>query len=252
MSTPRFDDETLMAYADGELDAATRERIAAAAAADAGIAARIAMHAALRTRLRDAFDPVTAEPVPDRLVNAIRGPAVAHGSREVASLEGHRARRQEERRRWSWPEWGSLAASLVIGVMVGQFAMRSPTEVTARGGALLADGPLAAALTEQLAGAQGDDAAVLVGISFLSRSGDYCRTFEWREDSRLAGLACREEAGWRLRVLSEVGAQPVPAGNLRMASAALPAAVLATVEAEIDGEPLDAQGEAAARDSGWR
>ena len=41
-------------------------------------------------------------------------------------------------------------------------------------------------------------------------------------------------------------------GGYQPASAAMPTAVLTAVEAQIDGDPLDAPAEAAARDRGWQ
>ena len=64
-----------------------------------------------------------------------------------------------------------------------------------RDGKVLASGALAHALSEQLASNQVADAPVHVGVSFLSRNGDYCRTFMLREKSTIAGLACRDGGG---------------------------------------------------------
>ena len=47
----KFDDETLMSYADGELDAAQRAQIEAAIALDPGLALRVQEHKALRARM---------------------------------------------------------------------------------------------------------------------------------------------------------------------------------------------------------
>jgi anti-sigma factor RsiW len=55
-----FDDETLMAYADGELDGTARAAVEAAMAADAALAERVARHHELRRRLQAAFEPVRA------------------------------------------------------------------------------------------------------------------------------------------------------------------------------------------------
>ena len=71
-----YDDDTLMAFADGELDAAKRAEITAAMEKDAELARRIAHHRELRARVAGAFSPVLDQPVPDRLVNAARGATV--------------------------------------------------------------------------------------------------------------------------------------------------------------------------------
>ena len=72
-----FSEETLMAYADDELDAQTRGAVEAAMASDPEIAARVAQHKALRGELRVAFNNVLDEPIPQRLADAARGvPAV--------------------------------------------------------------------------------------------------------------------------------------------------------------------------------
>lgn len=67
-----FDDETLMAYADGALDAATGARVARAARTDARIARRIEAFRRTAALARAAFAPVVDEPVPERLIAAIR------------------------------------------------------------------------------------------------------------------------------------------------------------------------------------
>src|SRR5579859_449852 len=114
-----FSDEILMAYADGELDAATRAAVEAAAAADPQLAQRIAQHRSLRASLRAAFDPVLTEPVPERLLAAARGAGGAHRTDNVVALA---ARRQA---RWSWPQWSAVAASLLVGVLLGPWLLRS-------------------------------------------------------------------------------------------------------------------------------
>ena len=70
-----FSDETVMAYADGELDAASRAALEAAMATDPQLARRVARQRALRARLRAALDPVLDEPLPERLLASVRGAA---------------------------------------------------------------------------------------------------------------------------------------------------------------------------------
>jgi hypothetical protein len=241
-----FSDETLMAYADGELDAQTRGAVEAAMAADPEVARRIVQYQALRSRLRSAFDPVLAEPLPERLLAAARGSAPQPRPGKVSALPPASAR-------WSWPQWGALAASLVLGVLLGPWLVRAPgrAPLVTHDGTVLAAGALARALSEQLASDQSASAPVQIGVSFRSHGGDYCRSFVLREKNALAGLACHDHGAWRLEALAASESAPAAAGEYRTAAAALPPAVAGTVDALIAGEPLDAKAEAAARDRGW-
>src|SRR5258708_37679137 len=66
-------DEHLIAYLDGELDAATSSEVAAAIAADPALAREAQALAETSAALRAAFDDVLHEPVPERLLSAARG-----------------------------------------------------------------------------------------------------------------------------------------------------------------------------------
>lgn len=229
--------EMLMAFADGELEGPERAAVEAAMAADPEVARAVERHRALRARLAVAWDDVMAEPVPARLAATLAAPAAP-----VVDLASRRAPR-----RFGPPVWLAAAASLVVGVSVGLFVLRGPqSPFGTEDGVLVAQGALAQALDHRLA-AEGSTAGVRLGLSFRDRQGAYCRTFSLEDGVPLAGLACRGGEGWQLRVL----AASEPAGELRTA-AAMPQAVLSTVDAAIAGEPLDARAEAAARDAGWR
>jgi uncharacterized protein YaiL (DUF2058 family) len=84
-----FSDETLMAYADGELEPAARAEVESAMRGDPEVAARVARHQALRTDVFAAFAPVLDEPVPARLSAAAKGgqwtlPVMAEAPRGAA------------------------------------------------------------------------------------------------------------------------------------------------------------------------
>lgn len=242
-----FSEETLIAYADGELDAATRAAVEAAVAGDPQLAQRIARHRALRARVQEAFAPVLAEPVPERLLASVRGGATQRGDNVIAL-------KARVRPRWSWPQWGAMAASLLIGVLLGPTLLRPAAPQAAletSGGRVLAGGVLAQALSQQLASAQPPAAPVAIGVSFRARSGDYCRTFVLRETESLAGLACRAGSSWQVLALAQ-GAAPGAAGSgYVQAASTLPPAVARTLDDLIAGEPLDAAAESAARERGW-
>ena len=242
-----FSEEILMAYADDELDFQTRAAVDAAMAADPEIARRVERYKALQGKLRTAFDQVLDEPVPDRLIAAARTAPATRREGTVTPL------RRKSAPRWSWPQWGSIAASLVVGSIVGQLILRSSITgpITERTGQLLASGVLAHALSEQLASNQPQDAPVQIGVSFRSKSGDYCRTFVLRDESALAGLACHAREQWRVQVIAQHEPQTESSGQYRPAGSSLPRSVLQAVDEQIAGDPLDADAETAARDRYW-
>jgi hypothetical protein len=147
-----------------------------------------------------------------------------------------------------------MAASLLIGVVVAPLLWRHTAEapVGIRDGQLLAAGTLAQALSQQLASNQAAGAPVHIGVSFLSRDGQYCRTFLLQEKNALAGLACYTPDGWRLE--SAAGTAPVSsaAGGYQTAASVMPPEIAQAVTRSIVGDPLDSQGEKAARANGWR
>jgi len=239
-----MNEERLMAYLDGELDAAERIEAEREIAADPALAERVRAQQALRARLRAAYAPVLDEPVPERLLAAARGA-------EVIDLTAARQAR-EPRRRWHWPEWGAMAASVLAGVIGGQLLLGANDPLrSARDGSLVAGGPLAQALTEQLASTPPPGAKVQIGVSFVARSGSYCRSFVLEREAPLAGLACRDGDAWKLQLVAPA-AKPESGGGYRMAASALPPALLKAIDEQIQGAPLDAPAEQAARQRGWR
>jgi len=256
-----FADETLMAYADGELDSEVRAAVEAAMAKDPEVAQRIAQHQALRLSLQSAFEDVLAEPLPPRLVNAARSGPVGARENNIAALASARAARVKSatraaQPRGAWAQWGAIAASLIIGLIVGRFLPSSAENgpFVARAGQLLARGALAEALATQLASNQPRSSAAQIGISFRARSGEYCRTFVLGDaqssGSTLAGLACHENGAWRVELLAP-GESRV-SGSYRMAGSEMPKALLQALQDRIAGEPLDARSEAAARQHRWQ
>ena len=247
-------DELLMAYVDGELDAQARSEVERAIESDPEVARRVSRQRALRDKLRAAFDGVLSEPVPDRLVAAAREGNQEAGVTDLAQTRADRAAAQRARRRWSWPEWSAIAASVVLGAVIGHLALsqRDIVPFTTADGRLVARGGLADALTNQLASTQSADSTTRIGVSFRSKTGQYCRTFVTHAGGGLAGLACRESNGWTLEGLARAPAESGGTETYATAGSSLPTAVLQTLQEQIAGEPLDATAEAAAQKSGWR
>lgn len=252
-------DEMLMAYADGELDgaerAADRAKIEAAISSDPELARRVDNHRALRRKLSAAFDPVLDEPVPDRLIAAVRSTAtVSDLSRARAAKAEGAGRAEKARAAWSWPQWGAMAASLVLGAIIGRVALKSPelSPIVSHDGHLVAQASLAEALSNQLTSTQPANAPVQIGTSFKNKAGTFCRTFVLHEGDPVGGLACRAGDEWNVHTLARTQTTPGSDGGYRHASSEMPAPVLAAVESEISGDPLDSSGETQARSSGWK
>jgi hypothetical protein len=256
MNPGAISEQTLLAYVDGELDGAGRAAVEAALQGDPQLAGQVARQRALREHLAAAYDPVLAEPIPARLLAAAQPAAAPDKVVDLAAARSERKAATVGRaagRGAHWAQWGGMAACLAIGLVAGRELLAPAGEIVLRDGKLLARGPLDKMLT-QVAAADADPATPNhVGLTFVSKSGVYCRTFGWGAGADAsAGLACRNGPGWELRSLAHAAAGATAGGPMRMAASSLPEPVLRAVEAEIAGSPLDAQAERAALQSGWR
>src|SRR5947209_7241387 len=142
MADPIIGDQQLIAWIDGELSPEAAAELVEAIERDPALAARAAAHRGLAHRMARAFGPIAAEPVR----RPKREPA------PVISLAAARAARAEQVRkpyRWAMP--GAIAASLVVGVLVGQQATMVAS-IDDRSGALALARPVAQALDSQLSG----------------------------------------------------------------------------------------------------
>jgi anti-sigma factor RsiW len=103
-------DDRLVAYLDGELEAAERRTVERWLAVDATASARMAAFARTGKLLRLAFDDVMHEPLPERLIAAARGEGGAGAPRRVG-----RPRAAALRWRTALPIAASLAGLLIGG-----------------------------------------------------------------------------------------------------------------------------------------
>jgi len=221
-------DQELYAWLDGELPPARAGDTERAVAADPALATRAEQARRARSLLAEGF-PVVADPRDQALARLILdGPA----RRPMFSLpEGLR-----------WPQLAlagaAAAACFGVGLSIGLLKPETPPLI-GQGGAL-ADAALVRVLDSRRAVDGADARGRAVGLTFQDAEGRWCRTFAAGE-AGLAGLACREGEGWK----AEVVAPFETAGTeLRTASADIPAAVLAAVDASAASDPLDAQAEA--------
>jgi len=222
-------DEMLMAYVDGELSEAERIAVDSAVAADPALFEKLERHRRLRARMGGAFADVLTEPVPERLTAAAKPSNVVPFPARPRAI----------------PAWAAMAACVAIGLVAGLSVPKLGSAPTI-GSDLRAHGQLATALDKQLTSAPAQGAAVRVGLTFRSADG-YCRTFS---EKTVAGLACREGGGWKVRMAVAQAAGPT--SDYRTAASETPPQVLEAAQTLMVGEPLDAKAEAAAQAKGWR
>jgi ElaB/YqjD/DUF883 family membrane-anchored ribosome-binding protein len=236
----RFSDETLIAFADGALDEPTRRAVERAMRNDPALAAKVKQHMAMRDEVFRAFARTLHETPPPRL-------HTVSTSAKVVQLDSMRLAKREiaemPERSWSWREWGAVGAATAVGVLAGVLVLASVQDevqlatTVGENGMLTARGKLDIALSRHFANAPRGAAGIKIGVSFVARDGQYCRTFGI---GSAAGLACRSSDAWKIPVLAEGGGP-----------GALPAAVMAAVDARALGPALDAKGELAAVQRGW-
>jgi len=104
-------DADVHAYVDGQLAPERAATVEQAARSEPELAARIAELRAQNALLREALDPILAEPIPAALLQAATPPAPAHGAL----------------RRWLAPAIAT-AATLVVGVGIGWYGRDATIE----------------------------------------------------------------------------------------------------------------------------
>lgn len=240
--------EDIMAYIDGEADAKTRERVAAAAKSDPEVQNRIAREQRLRDELRAHFAAPEAEMPPawEAMIRAAAAPGLA----DVVDLAQARAEREASAlpsRPSLWRSaWigGAIAASLALGLFMG--TQNRPDELfSAEGGTLVAQGRLARALDTQLASTQGG-AAVRLLATFRNDKGILCRAFTGAQAS---GIACRSGQGWQLQHI--LPGSTADSAQYRQAGSQ-DAELMALAQQMAVGDQLDAAEEKTAKALGWR
>jgi hypothetical protein len=262
---PMTEDDRLavMTHVDGEMAAADQAAFDARLAHEPALAAAVARERALRTRLQLAYAPVLEEPVPAGLLDLLAlpepAPAAANDNVPAGANDAWRAGLPRAGRwRWRWPEWGAIAAALMLGVVFGSrmLTLHPGAETLALNvgddGSITAQGGLRDALEQRAAGADAKpDTGVSVGLSFRNHAQQYCRTFTL--DNASSGIACKGGDGWVVANLEHAAGVPASgAGAYRTAASLFSPTLLAAVDALREGDTLDAAAEAAAKAKGWK
>jgi hypothetical protein len=230
------EDEEFYAWLDGELDAGRAAQVEARVAASPELTARAADHLRLTANLKSAFAPV---------LEAGASPP-KFGSADMIDFGARAAGRAARRPLFGISQWAAMAATLALGVLVGNLASRgaySPVAVDDH--RLVAAASLDQALDTQLASAPPASGA-RIGLTFRDARGHVCRSFQ---DSAASGLACRDSGKWRIQGLFPSAEGQV--SDYRMAAGQDPR-LAALLDQTLVGEPFDAAQERAAREQSWR
>jgi hypothetical protein len=238
-----FDEETIIAYVDGECDAVTARRIEKAMASDSILSDRIAREQALRSRLAAHYDPVAQEPVPDRLTALLTASIESNVDSSFAGRKADEERKKTTRRGFGIAQWGAMAATLALGIVLGQFGLgQNGGPIAQQDGTLIASGALETVLEKQLASVQNDDSSYRIGLTFRSPSDQICRSFDGES---LAGIACKANDQWRLETMIPGKAT----SDYRQAASSEINALAAAMMADA---PVDAAGERKLMENGWK
>ena len=246
----QFTDAQLAGFMAGTLDdEALIDAIEAAINADPALAARAEALAAgdtLAPLVREAFAPVLDAPVPERLIAA-----TAPHAAEVVDLAAARAAKSAAplptpandtgRGSWRWPQFGAIAASLVLGVMIGGPLLTGGGGSAPAGGSLvLASAEVDAMLGSAPSGQKTDLAALGEGevvLTFRDAEGRLCRQFtiEGPAGGASDALACASSGAWQIEAY---GRRAAPAGEMKLAGGDAAPAVVAAVDGLIASDPL--------------
>ncbi|MBY3067774.1 hypothetical protein HFO63_05990 [Rhizobium laguerreae] len=236
MSKKDFDDETLMAFADGELDETQSRALEEALAGNEALCERLAVFLDSRQLVGDALKPLIDEPVPQALLASVRRMAdeVRHQKPQDNVVSFRPKQQQQTMRRWLVPVAASLVA-IVTGV-VG-FALGRINPSASNSGA-----EIAAVLDREVSGRDvtlsSPETVLHVVASFRDERGELCREYELKQPkSSTLTVACRQNGAWatRLALTSAKADGYVPASSQETIDA-----YLASIQA---GEPLSPEEE---------
>jgi surface antigen len=248
-------DETLMAYADGELSPSARRSVRQTLARDPALAQKLDSFVATgRLNLSDAFDDILSEPVPPHLLEAVLGtrhrPAQAAAPLALLVDCIRRWRSILRVSTWSLAAVPALSVGLVLGAVGSWLVQPSGGLVREMGGRLIASGPLQQVLETTPSGT-----AIRAGqdmfepeSTFYSQKQEWCREYQLLAgaENRFKGLACRSRDGtWRVDIHAQA----------RSTTAYAPAAhgvVADAVEKLMQGQPLALEAEKRLIKEAWR
>lgn len=233
MSPTNPADETLMAYADGELSGPEADSVAELAARDPAVAQRIALFRASGRIVQAVFNPVLDEEVPPQLRAAVL--ALGSGELESAPARAPAWLAGLWLGRWAKPvpAWGAALAAaccLILGLQISGFLheVREPPPDLATTLAGLPSPVLDA--FERLPSGQavaarlGTHAVRLLALGTYGDDANVCREVAVTSSTpnapaSLHAVACRTANHWSLRAMAATAVEPGGLDDFRPAAA---------------------------------
>ncbi|MAK61238.1 MAG: hypothetical protein CMK09_09695 [Ponticaulis sp.] len=235
-----FTDQQLCAYLDGELAEEDVRALDEALKTDARLREALARLQNVDVVLSETFGDIADEPVPEHILALVRDAAEPAASAQVITLAPWKARLAEMARP------ASLAASLLVGMLVGAQLFNASVENTGLSAGPVESGSFLFAALEQTPSGETEN-GLSPSLSFASQTG-VCR--EVRSSSQRA-LACRENATWSVLVVTQEAPQTDMSGYQTASSqTSLVFDILA--DQLMVSPPMSAEAEAARIANNWR
>lgn len=259
-SVAELSDETLMAFADKQLDAAERQRVSAILADNPELMERVRKFEETGASLGKVYNTLIESPVPASLVDYVRRLPVGEQSAVTDLAAARRARESAPRNvtpvsRSGWQPV-ALAASicLAVGGAAGWLAHGTFDTPSAKAAALLQ-----VALETVPGGSEAvmpvggnDFIRVMPAVTFRDKDRQFCRQYLVSGAVKAAteGVACRAaDGGWNVKL--ELAKAPARTG-LGTATGAKSAGVGALIEQIMDGDEVTAAEQRRLIDSKWQ
>lgn len=257
-----INDEILVAYADGELDAHQAAEVEKAVASNSKLQARLKALTEAGQLTRSLFEAKSHEAVPDALVDSIMAADITPTNRNSAATRPSLLDRLTGGLPTLLPT-GAFASIVLlgVGVLIGFMLPHAggPAPLMTKAGIVPNDSPMHRLLNDSPSGQPVQNGPLTMEVvATFADTKQVCREYraEHRDERREyhAGIACLRDSGeWSVAFAVDEYLEEQPAvAFYATASSKLHEAVDAFIDQKIDGDSLDDDAELALIESGWQ
>ena len=206
MSNLHLPDETLMAYADGELANDVADAVETAMVSDASLIGRVVAFMRIRRLTKAAAGPLDTQPAPQATIDLIDRKVAARRraqSPRPAALVGRMFAL-----RWATPALAACLGVVATLAVTKEWDKQAPEAEVKPWIPQLSDPALPGVLSTL---AMGSERTLSTGVvravaSYALKGGELCREFNVTDAARrYDGIACRKAARWTLRFAADLG-----------------------------------------------